>query len=182
VQHNWNDIYSLYRYPLSVSPATTQGMVFAPSQARYDAVWAHQPQTVREAYKLASNAVLATVTDAQHIVVPAHGEPTGIDQVQNQRITLSIRETFKGTLSGTFTLFHTGTNDTSLNGDPAYAVGEQYILFTDAQRDDGRYVLVSPEGRYQVRDGRIYAASDKPAVARVNGISLDAFRALLRSS
>ena len=150
------------------------------------AVWYNNPGSVREAYDLGSAAVLATVgkiEQAPDIVVPASGEPEGVDRVPNQSVSLKVDEVLKGDMrsGGTLELFHTGTSDRWADGDPAYAVGEQYVLFLTA-RDDGRWVVVSPEGRYSVRAGAVWPASDRPGVAATSGMSLDQFKAILKGS
>jgi hypothetical protein len=154
----------------------------APTRVTYHAVWYYHPATLGQAFGLGQVAVRATVVDvaqAQPIVVPASGEPSGVDAVPTQTITFRTNEVLKGRVADAFTVFHTGNAETALNGDPAYAVGEQYVLFLATQRPDGRYVIVSPEGRYAVENGTIRAASDRPAFAQLNGLSLARFEALL---
>ena len=123
----------------------------------WHAVWYYTPQSVQEAYQLSTVAVLATVTQIEQtpdLVVLAQGEPEGVDRVPNQTITLAVNETFKGVGSKTIQVFHTGDAVRWADGDPAYAVGEQYVLFL-LPREDGRYVLVAPEGRYAVANSAV---------------------------
>jgi hypothetical protein len=153
-----------------------------PRRVTYHAVWYHQPATLREAFALGRIAVLGTVTEvaqAQPIVVSARGEPSGVDAVPTQTITFSTNAVLKGHVANTFTVFHTGQAAIALNGDPPYAVGQQYVLFLATQRPDGRYVIVSPEGRYAVENGVIRTVSDRPAFTALNGLSLARFEDLL---
>jgi hypothetical protein len=91
--------------------------------------------------------------------------------------TLAVQDSYKGASSKTITLFHTGDGNHSLKDDPAYSVGEQYVLFLSEQRADGRWVVTSPEGRHLVSNGTVRNFSERPAVAAKNGMGLDAFLA-----
>jgi|GEM_PF-3299617 len=150
----------------------------------WHAIWHYNPTSAKEAYALGSAAVVATVLrveQAQDIVVPASGEPEGVDRIPNQTVTLRVNEVLKGQVGKTLKLFHTGTDERFADGDPAYRAGEKYVLFV-LPRDDGRWVLVSPEGRYSLENNTMRPISEKPGVAEVSGMSLDSFRALLKGS
>lgn len=152
---------------------------------KYTPVWHNTPTSVDEAVDLGAVVVRATVMGVQQapdIVVPAQGEPGGVDRVPTQAITFKTHESLKGSVTSTFTVFRTGGPNTIVAGDPEYAVGQQYVLILDVQRPDGRWVLVSPEGRYQVRAGKVFATSEVPGVAAVNGKSYDSFRSLVRAA
>lgn len=162
---------------LASSPSSTTAP--QPEQQRYAPVWHHNPTSVEEAIDLGSVVVRATVVKVQRageIVVPAPAEPGGVDRIATETVMLRTREVFKGSVPATFVVFRTGGPGITVEGDPAYRVGQQYVLVLSSQRPDGRWVLVSPEGRYQIRSGKVYAISDQPGVAKVNGRSYDAFR------
>lgn len=147
------------------------------------AEWKNRPATPLQAFALGNIAVRATVASVEQadpITVAVPGEPGGVDTVATQRITFRTNEVLKGRLGDTFAVFRTGDAATSLEGDPAYAVGEEYVLFLDEQRPDGRHVLVSPEGRYAVEGGTVRAISERPGVAAVSGLSYESFRATLQ--
>lgn len=163
--------------------ANSGGDTPATAQSKYTPVWHNTPTSVSEAVDMGAVVVRATVTgitQAPDIVIPAKGEPDGVDRVPTQAITLRTQETLKGSVTSTFTVFRTGGPNTIVVGDPAYAVGQQYVLILDVQRPDGRWVLVSPEGRYQVRNGKVYATSEIPGVAAVNNKSYSEFRSLVQ--
>ncbi|MQA24371.1 MAG: hypothetical protein GEU94_02630 [Micromonosporaceae bacterium] len=166
--------------------STTSGTAAPqPEQKRYAPVWHNQPTSVGQAVDLAAVVVRATVVDvrqAPDVVVPAKAEPGGVDRVATQAVTLRTKEVFKGSMPATFTVSRTGGPNIVVEGDPAYRTGQQYVLALQSQRPDGRWVLVSPEGRYQVRAGKVYAISDVPGVAKVNGRSYDQFRATVENA
>ncbi|MGH3712645.1 MAG: hypothetical protein ACRDT4_04180 [Micromonosporaceae bacterium] len=156
-----------------------------PEQKRYTPVWHNQPTSVDQAVDMAVVVVRGTVIDvrqAAEIVVPAQGEPGGVDRVPTQAVTFRSSELFKGSVPATFTVFRTGGPGVSVEGDPGYRTGQQYVLALGSQRTDGRWVLVSPEGRYQLRAGNVYAISDVPGVAKVNGESYERFRTTVTSA
>ncbi|WP_327582305.1 hypothetical protein OHA25_41125 [Nonomuraea sp. NBC_00507] len=181
VQHNWNDIYNMYRNSHHTAAATEADTVVT-GIPRYSAVWHYQPKSVAQAVRMGKAIVRATVTDvrqADDLVVSAQGEPGEADKVPTQAITVSVDETIKGATAGTFTLFRTGTDAAGIADDPSYQVGQQYVLILDGQRDDGRQVVLSPEGRYLINAGAVHTFSQIPGVNRINGMSYDEFRALI---
>lgn len=181
VQHNVDDIYNMYRYhTVTAAAGNPAGAAAAPTA--FHAVWYRNPATAQEAYGMSPLAVIGTVKSvapAADIVVPAKGEPGGVDRVPNQTITIAVQDTLKGTATHEIQVYHTGTNDRFADGDPAYAVGQQVVLFLAETRADGRYVLVSPEGRFVVSNGTVQPLSERPGLAVTQGQSLTAFRAAL---
>jgi hypothetical protein len=155
----------------------------AGANGAWHAVWANQTASAKDAYNLGTLAVRATVVkveQAADITVPAAGEPNNVSAIPNQTITLAVQDSYKGATSKTITVFHTGDGNHSLKDDPAYSVGEQYVLFLSEQRADGRWVVTSPEGRHLVSNGTVRNFSERPAVAAKNGMGLDAFLADLK--
>jgi hypothetical protein len=170
----------------AVAIASTSGSAGdAPAaQTKLTPIWHNTPTSVDEAVDMGAVVVRGTVVrveQAPDIVVPAKGEPGGVDRVPTQAITFKAQETLKGSVTSTFTVFRTGDAKTVVAGDPEYAVGQQYVLVLDVQRPDGRWVLVSPEGRFHVRSGKVHAVSEIPGVAAVNGKSYDSFRSMVTS-
>ncbi|MGH3647232.1 MAG: hypothetical protein ACRDTM_08655 [Micromonosporaceae bacterium] len=156
-----------------------------PEQQRYAPVWHHHPTSVNEAVDLAAVVVTATVINvrrAPDIVVPAEAEPGGVDRIATEAVTVRTTEVFKGTAPRVLTVFRTGGTGITVEGEPGYRVGQQYVLMLSGQRADGRWVLVSPEGRYQLRAGKVYAVSTVPGVATVNGRSYEQFRSTVTAA
>ncbi len=178
VQHNADDIYNMYRYHSVTAAAAGQAAAPAPLHA----VWYRNPQSAQDALHMSPLAVVGTVTgiaQAADIVVPAKGEPDGVDRVANQTITVAVKDTLKGKAAATIQVFHTGTSDRFADGDPGYAVGQQVVLFLAETRADGRYVLVAPEGRFTVVAGQVHPASEQPFMTQTDGMSLAAFKSML---
>lgn len=173
VSHNINDIASMYADRLSINPIhpTAGSEVDAP---RYQASWVHNPRNLREASRIATDIVTATVADV------VDGDPIVIRQkdgsvsrIPTQRVTFEVRRSRKGSLSEneTFVLFQNGNNHNRFEGDPSYKMGHTYLLFL-TPREDGTYLVVSPQGRYEVtRKGLVPAAKDGFA-AELAGASL----------
>jgi hypothetical protein len=155
------------------------------AQTKYSPIWHNTPTSLGEAVGMGAVVVRATVTgveQAADLVVPAKGEPGNVDRIPTQKITFKAQETLKGSVTSAFTVFRTGGPNTIIAGDPEYAVGQQYVLILDVQRPDGRWVLVSPEGRYQIRAGKVFATSEVPGVAALSGKSYDSFRSLVKAA
>ncbi len=175
VSHNINDIAAKYNgVPASTAPGDDEHA--EEDSSRVQAVWYHNPRTLAETYDLATVVVVARVTgvnDAADIVVPVEGLDNGEHRVPNQRIALQVTRTVKGDVGSEIELFHTGNREYVLGGDPPYAVGQRYLLFL-MSRDDGTYLVVSPEGRYQVKArGRLEPVSEKDFSVMLRGVGVD---------
>lgn len=176
VSHNINDIATKYNgVPASTAPGPG-GDEPAEVDSRVMAVWYHNPRSLAETYDLAEAVVVARVTgihEAADIVVPAAALESGEHRVPNQRIAFQVTRTVKGEVDREFELFHTGNREFVLGGDPPYEVGQRYLLFL-MSRDDGTYLVVSPEGRYQVKaGGRLEPASEKEFSVTLRGAGVD---------
>ena len=175
VSHNINDIAAKYNgVPASTAPGGDEHG--EEDSSRVMAVWHDNPRSLAETYDLAAAVVVARVTgiyDAADIVVPAAALESGEHRVPNQRIAMAVTRTVKGDVGRDFELFHTGNREFVLGGDPAYEVGQRYLLFLMA-RDDGTYRVVSPEGRYQIRaGGKLEPVSEKEFSVTLRGAGLE---------
>ncbi len=139
------------------------------------AVWFNNPMTLGDVTNLASNIVVAKVSavnEGADIVVLNDGHPNGEHRIPTQSITLEVKSALKGETKKTIELFKTGNEDFVLDGDSSYAVGQTYVLFL-TQREDGQYLVVSPEGRYEIgRGGRLTAASSKEFAVKMQNVGL----------
>lgn len=172
VSHNINDIAAKYA---NVS-ASTVGDPPEPDESapRAHALWYHNPRSLRETMNLASTVVLARVVgvyDAADIVVPVEGLENGERRVPNQRIALQVERRLKGRVDAEIELFHTGNGEFVLDGDPPYEVGQSYLLFL-MPREDGSYLVVSPEGRYEVTKNGLAPASTRDFAVLMRGVSV----------
>ncbi len=176
VSHNINDIASKYSgVPASTAPGDEEHAE-GPEGPRVMPVWYYNPRTLGETFDLAGAIVVARVVavhDAADIVVPVAGLEDGEHRVPNQRIAMQVLRTLKGDVGNEIEVFHTGNREFVLAGDPPYEIGERYLLFL-MSRDDGSYLAVSPEGRYQVKArGRLEPASEKDFSVLLRGVGLD---------
>jgi hypothetical protein len=173
VTHNVNDIAAMYADRVSSGPLhpAVGPEVDAP---RFHASWVHNPRSLRETSRIATDIVTAKVVDV------ADGDPIVIRQkdgsvsrIPTQRVTFDVRRSRKGSLVAgeTFVLFQNGNDQNRFEEDPSYKMGHAYLLFL-TPREDGTYLVVSPQGRYEVtRKGLVPAAKDGFA-AELIGVSL----------
>lgn len=175
VYSNVADISSMYADRLSTnSPHSTPGPGPEVDAPRFHAYWTYTPRTLRETSRIATDIVTATAADV------ADGDPIVIRQkdgsvsrIPTQRVTFDVKHSRKGSLSEneTFVLFQNGNDQNRFEEDPGYKVGHTYLLFL-LPREDGTYLVISPQGRYEVtRKGLIPAAKDGFA-AVLAGVSL----------
>lgn len=162
VSHNINDIYNKY-INKSAAKHDEHGEDPGDGGGRplVHAVWWSQPETLVEARKLSSAIVVARVeaisANADIVVSITAGEE---DRIPNQNVRLQVQRVLFGEAADSIDLFHTGNDEYVLAGDPAYKVGQRYVLFI-TPREDGTFRVISPEGRYMVGKTGLVPMSEK---------------------
>lgn len=140
-------------------------------------LWAKQPRNLQEARAMATQIVVGTVTAIRDIdpVVQAHpGEPGGQDVTPVQQITLRVDVSVKGTnkVGASRTLVRAGDTEGCyrVEGDPAYAKGEKYLLLLEESGQGRPPHTLSPAGRFRVNaDGTLQGFQQNQVVAEVGG-------------
>lgn len=174
VSHNASDISNMYGCGFAAT--TDQPLDFHVTGEDDDdesldrplvhALWHNNPRSLGETIDLASAIVVAEVTgvwDADDIVIPVEGlNEANESRIPNQRIGFAVGKVLRGQMEDSFQLFHTGNADFVLDGDPPYEVGQRYVLFLTPRPEGDAYLVVSPEGRYEVTTG----GALKPVSAR----------------
>jgi hypothetical protein len=173
VSHNVNDIASMYADRFSTNP--THPAVGSELDApRFHASWVYNPRNLRETSRIATDIVTATVANvADGAPIVIRRKDGYVSRIPTQRVTFDVRRSRKGSLgeNETFVLFQNGNDHNRFEGDPSYEMGQTYLLFLTS-REDGTYLVVSPQGRYEVtRKGLVPAAKDGFA-AELAGASL----------
>lgn len=166
VSHNVNDIGSMY------ANKTLEHSLVGPEvdTPRIHAFWANHPRTLGQATRMASEVVVATVdyvTEGDPIEIGDEGS------IPSQRVHFTVKRSQKGSLRAgdSFVLFQNGNDANRFDEDPSYKVGHRYLLFL-TPREDGTYLVVSPEGRYQVTRNGLVPAAEKGFAADLAGASL----------
>jgi hypothetical protein len=137
---------------------------------RFHANWFNNPRSIREATRLATHIVVATVsavTDGDPIVAGREGN------IPTQRVHFTVNRSPKGELVGgeSFVLFQNGNEHNRFDEDPSYKPGTRHLLFLQ-ERGDGTYLVVSPEGRYEVTGQGLEPASHRGFAADLEGAKL----------
>jgi hypothetical protein len=111
------------------------------------------------------------VQQAPDIIIPLQGlPPEEAARHPNQRITFEVQQTLRGTAQGTIRLFYLGDETLFVEDDPPYQVGETYVLFVEPKLDEpGTYLVISPEGRYQVVNDRLEPIAAEGFAAAFHG-------------
>jgi hypothetical protein len=177
-------------------PAAVYGTGNEPTTVPMRATWNYHPQSVKDARNTAQSIVLAQVVSTRQgddLVVPAAGEPSGVNRVPTQRVTVKVLQSYKGTAQTNqqLTLFQTGgvvTNSRGesgrlvLDGDPLYKAGERYLLMLSAG-PDGALRTIAPEGRYRyAADGSLTPMVTSKVTDEVKAKGLTGLAPLLRST
>ena len=166
VSHNVNDIGSMYANKAAkhslVGPEAGEPLIHA--------FWYNHPRSLGQAARLASEVVVATVTDVTEGDAIAIGEEGNIP---SQRVHFNVKRSQKGSLRAgeSFVLFQNGNGGNRFDEDPSYKVGHRYLLLL-TPREDGTYLVVSPEGRYEVTGRGLVPAAEKGFAADLKGASL----------
>lgn len=166
VSHNINDIGSMYANKVLEHP------IVGPEAGtpRFHAFWYNNPRSLGQATRLATEVVVATVVDVTAGDPIANGEEAPIP---TQRVHFTVKRGQKGSLRAgeSFVLFQNGNEENRFAEDPSYKVGHRYLLFL-TPREDGTYLVVSPEGRYEVTRNGLVPAAEKGFAADLAGASL----------
>jgi hypothetical protein len=188
---------------LGVGGVLVQSAVYGSADQRptatIHATWDFHPQTVKEARDRAQTIVLAQVVSVRagdDIVTSEPGEPDGVDRIPTQRVTVTVRQSYKGTatVNQQLTLFQTGgvvstakAGDSHprliLDGDPLYSNGEQYLLML-VLGPQGTLRIISPEGRYRYdpAKGTLTPMIAGPVADQIKGTHLNDLVPALKSA
>ena len=174
VQGNVNEIGSMYANKHGDNP---DHPVVGPEAGapRFHAFWINTPHSFGEATRMSTHVVVATanyVTDGAPI---KSNDPGGFD-IPTERVHFTVNRSQKGDLGAreSFVLFQNGNHENRFDEDPSYKLGHRYLLFL-TEREDGTFMVVAPEGRYQVtRNGLVPAVhtDDKSFAADAKGAAL----------
>lgn len=176
VTHNVNDVGSMYAYRSVDRPSNPTHPTVGPEvdTPRFHANWAYNPRSLGETSRLASHIVVATVTgvtDGEPIVNRLQdGE---VSRIPTQRVSFTINRSPKGDMvpGESFVLFQNGDENNRFDEDPTYKVGTRHLLFLMA-REDGTYLVVSPQGRYEVTGRGLVPATHVGFAANLEGARL----------
>jgi hypothetical protein len=186
VSHNVSDVGSMYANRAITRPDNPTHPTVGPEvdTPRFHANWAYTPRTLAETAGLATEVVVATVTGV------ADGEPIvnrledgEVSRIPTQRVSFSVNRSPKGDMvtGETFVLFQNGNNQNRFDEDPSYKVGSRYLLFL-MPRADGTYLVVSPQGRYEVTGRGLVPATHVGFAADLEGARLqDVLRDVTRA-
>lgn len=169
VSHNVTDVGNMYA---NRSLVLKHDGGHAEDAPRLHGNWYLNPRTLRQATRLADEIVTAKVVDV------TDGDPIRLSEEQGgdiptQRVHFVVTRSRKGELKvrENFVLFQNGNDENRFDEDPSYKVGSRHLLFL-TDRGDGTYMVVSPQGRFEVtRDGLVPAAH-KGYAAELKGASL----------
>lgn len=176
VSHNVTDIGNMYANRSVSRPDNPAHPTVGPEvdTPRFHANWAYNPRSLAETSRLATEIVVATVTDV------ADGEPIvnrledgEVSRIPTQRVSFSVNRSPKGDMvpGESFVLFQNGNENSRFDEDPSYKVGSRYLLFL-MPRPDGTYLVVSPQGRYEVTGRGLVPATHVGFAASLEGTRL----------
>ena len=171
VSSNVNEINSMYANKSSDHP------IVGPEAGapRFHAFWVNHPHSLREATRMSTEVVVATAYDVTEGAVIETVDPDGnVQRIPTERVHFTVKSSKKGVLSPgeSFVLFQNGNHDNRFDEDPSYKLGHRYILFLSA-REDGTYMVISPEGRYEVTRRGLVPVVEKGFAGELKGASLN---------
>lgn len=188
VTHNVNDVGSMYANRVAGQSLVTGehgGDGHGEESPRFHGNWFYNPRTIREATRMATHVVVATVTGVADGAPIVNRTKDGyVSHIPTQRVSFDVVNTRKGDLApnASFVLFQNGDENNRFDEDPSYKVGHSYLLFL-RPRPDGSYLVLSPEGRYEITPKGLAPATDRsfaPSLrgARIEDVVSDVDRAL----
>ncbi len=182
VSHNVNDIATKYASRIVDTPTHSE---HEGEPLRFHAYWVNNPRSLRETTRLASNIVVATVTDVAAGADIVNRQKDGyVSRIPTQRVSFTIDRSRKGEMveGESFVLFQNGNDHNRFDEDPSYKVGTRYLLFL-TERADGTHLVVAPSGRFELTaKGLVPAAkvgfAKELAGARLQDVMSDLTQAL----
>ena len=188
VQGNINEIGSMYANRIAGQSLVTGehgGDGHGEESPRFHGNWFYNPRTIREATRMATHVVVATVTGVADGAPIVNRTKDGyVSHIPTQRVSFDVANTRKGDLvpNESFVLFQNGDEQNRFDEDPSYKIGHSYLLFL-RPRPDGTYLVLSPEGRYEITPKGLAPATDRsfaPSLrgARIEDVVSDVDRAL----
>jgi hypothetical protein len=177
VSGNINEIGSMYANRVAGNPEFPTVGVEA-GAPRFHAFWYNHPHSLPETQRLASHIVVATVTGVAKGATIVNRQNDGyVSRIPTQRVSFEVEGSLKGSFGTgeSFVLFQNGNETNRFDEDPSYKVGSRHLLFL-TPRHDGTYLVVSPEGRYELsnHDGHaeLIPASRNGFAAELKGAKL----------
>ncbi len=170
VQGNINEIGSMYANKSADHP------IVGPEAGapRFHAYWVNHPHSLRESVRMSTEVVVATMTDVTEGDAIETIDPDGnLQRIPTERVHFTVKSAKKGVLSPgeSFVLFQNGNHDNRFDEDPNYKLGHRYILFL-SDRGDGTYMVISPEGRYEITRRGLVPVVEKGFAGELRGASL----------
>jgi hypothetical protein len=177
VSGNINEIGSMYA--TRVANQTPEHPVVGPEAGapRFHGYWINHPHSIAEATRIAQAVVVARVTDVTPGDDIVTRDPDGnIQRIPTERVHFTVTRSHKGqlTVGESFVLYQNGNQQNRFDEDPSYRVGSRHLLMVNP-REDGTYMVISPEGRYQVTPHGLVPAveEEKNFASGLKGASLD---------
>jgi hypothetical protein len=169
VSGNINEIGSMYANRHADHPTVGPEA----DEPRFHAFWVNTPHSVGEATRMSTDVVVATVTDVSEGDAIETVHPAGVQRIPTQRVTFSVDRKRKGSLRPheSFVLFQNGNEANRFDEDPSYEVGHTYLMFL-SPREDGTYLVIAPEGRYEVTSNGLLPVVDGGFAGQLKGASL----------
>ncbi|HKV12310.1 MAG TPA: hypothetical protein VJ725_29465 [Thermoanaerobaculia bacterium] len=172
VSGNINEIGSMYANRTANPDHPTVGP--EAGAPRFHAYWINHPHSLGQASRMSDAVVVATMT---HVTAGPDIEtavPDGtIQRIPTERVHFVVKSSKKGPMVAgeSFVLYQNGNHDNRFDEDPTYKKGRRYLLFLDA-REDGTYMVIAPEGRYEITKNGLVPAAEKGFAADLEGVSL----------
>ena len=146
----------------------------------WHASWQFRPETPGRAKQLSTMIFHGRVSEVQQAADIVAQTPNG-DQPRTptQRIFFEVLKPIYGNPSQAVRVWHMGTDTIHFEGDPPYRVGEEYVLFVYPNDESGTHVVLSPECRYRVAQGRLEPVSEVDWTLALRGKSVSDLEQLL---
>jgi hypothetical protein len=172
VQGNINEIGSMYANRVASPDFSTVGPeVGAP---RFHAYWINHPHSLGQASRMSTDVVVATASHSTPGADIETAVPDGtIQRIPTEQVHFTVKRSHKGSMVAgeSFVLYQNGNHDNRFDEDPTYKAGHRYLLFLTA-REDGTYMVIAPEGRYEITKNGLVPAAEKGFAVDLAGASL----------
>jgi len=143
--------------------------------------WAYRPTDLADLAAESPALLYLEVTGVRQ--GPAEASPSDVsaEAIPTQRIDVRVLRDFRGQAPSRLTLYKLGGPGVQPEGDPAYSVGERYLVFArrrltadeTAPNPDGTWIATAPDGRMrELGSGRLQALIEGGVTERLNGATV----------
>lgn len=153
----------------------------APAEDSIVIEWDYRPPTIDDLTSESEAVVEGYVTGVRS-GEPLPGDSEGSPGIQTRTVSIHVTDVVAGDAPQEIQLFQLGSHEDEVETDPAYQVGEKYLLFVrrrmsdgdpSVPNPDGTWIATAPDGRLERSGGEVNSFIDGPVTDQLDGVDIE---------